>query len=401
MAAEIPSLGGTRGEGTIRISRAGQSTAESPIRKVFNLAATLTDVVSFTVGEPDFPTPANIVEKGVEALRAGQTHYTPNAGILPLRAAIAASLEESHGLQADPETEIMVANGGMQVLMLLMTALLDPGDEVIVSDPYWPNYIGQIRLCGGVPVLVKVREENGFVYDPDDVRKAVGPRTRAILVNSPANPTGGVAGRETLAALAALAVEKDLVVISDEVYRHFLYEGAEFTSIATFPGMRERTVLVDSFSKTFAMTGWRVGWAVGPREVIQTMVKLQENVSACVHSATQYAAIEALQGSREPLRAMVAEYAERRALLLDGIASLDRVSCVRPRGAFYAFVNIRATGLSSEAFATRLITAQRVAVVPGTGFGPEGEGFVRLSYATSQAKIREGLERIGRFVASL
>jgi aminotransferase len=385
----------------IQISRAARNTAESPIRKMFNLAASLDDVVSFTVGEPDFPTPANIVDKAVEALRDGQTHYTPNAGILPLRAAIATSLRASHGLQADPETEVMVANGGMQVLLLLMTALLDPGDEVIVTDPYWPNYVGQIRLCGGVPVFVKVREENGFVYDPDDVRKAVGPRTRAILVNSPANPTGGVAGRECLAALAALAVEKDLTVISDEVYRHFLYEGAEFTSIATFPGMRERTILVDSCSKTFAMTGWRVGWAVGPREVIRTMVKLQENASACVNSASQYAAIEALQGSREPLRAMLAEYAERRALLLDGIARLDRISCVKPRGAFYAFVNIRDTGLSSEDFATRLVTAERVAVVPGTGFGPEGEGFVRLSYATSRARIREGLDRIGRFLATL
>lgn len=385
----------------ITISRAARNTAESPIRKMFNLAATLEDVVSFTVGEPDFPTPANIVDKAVEALRAGQTHYTPNAGILPLRAAIAAGLEASHGLKADPETEVMVANGGMQVLLLLMTALLDPGDEVIVTDPYWPNYIGQIKLCGGVPVFVKVREENGFVYDPDDVRKAVGPRTKAILVNSPANPTGGVASRETLAALAALAVEKGLTVISDEVYRHFLYEGAEFTSIATFPGMRERTIIVDSCSKTFAMTGWRVGWAVGPAEVIRNMVKLQENASACVHTASQYAAIEALQGDRAPLRAMIAEYAERRALLLEGIAGLDRLSCVKPRGAFYAFVNVRGTGLSSEDFATRLVTAERVAVVPGTGFGPEGEGFIRLSYATSKARIQEGLDRIGRFLATL
>jgi aminotransferase len=289
----------------------------------------------------------------------------------------------------------------MQALMLLMLALVDPGDEVIISDPYWPNYVGQVKTCGGVPVLVKVREQDGFVFDPGQVRKAVTPRTRILLVNSPANPTGGVAGREVLRALAELAIEKDLVVVSDEVYRHFLYDGAEFVSIATFPGMQQRTFIVDSFSKTYAMTGWRVGWAAGPAEVIRDMVKLQENVAACVHTATQYAAIEALRGSQEPLRRMLAEYAQRRSLLLAEIAGIEGLSCVPPKGAFYALVNITRTGLSSEAFATRLLTEKAVAVVPGTGFGEEGEGLVRVSYATSQERIRQGFARIKAFVAGL
>ncbi len=382
-------------------SRAARATTDSPIRKMFNLASRMTDVISFTVGEPDFPTPDNIVQAAIRALREGQTHYTLNAGILPLRQAIAEATERSHGLRYDPEGEVMATVGGMQALMLLMLALVDPGDEVIISDPYWPNYVGQVKACGGVPVLVKVREEDGFVFDPGRVREAVTPRTRILLVNSPANPTGGVAGREVLRALAELAVERDLVVVSDEVYRHFLYDGAEFVSIATFPGMRERTFVVDSFSKTYAMTGWRVGWAAGPAEVIRNMVKLQENVAACVNSATQYAAIEALRGSQEPLRRMLEEYAQRRALLLGEIAGIERLSCVPPKGAFYALVNISRTGLSSEAFATRLITEKAVAVVPGTGFGEEGEGLVRLSYATSRERILEGFARIKAFVESL
>jgi len=382
-------------------SRAARATAESPIRKMFNLASRMQDVISFTVGEPDFPTPDNVVQAGIRALQAGQTHYTLNAGILPLRQAVAETTEASHGLRYDPEGEVMATLGGMQALMLLMLALVDPGDEVIVSDPYWPNYLGQVNACGGVPVLVKVREADGFVFDPERVRRAVTPRTRILVVNSPANPTGGVAGREVLRALAELAVEKDLVVISDEVYRHFLYDGAEFTSIATFPGMRERTFIVDSFSKTYAMTGWRVGWTAGPAEVIRDLVKLQENAAACVNTAAQHAAIEALRGTQEPLRRMVAEYAQRRALVLEAIAGIDGLSCVPPKGAFYALVNISRTGLGSEAFATRLITEKAVAVVPGTGFGQEGEGLVRISYATSRERIREGFARIKAFVESL
>jgi aminotransferase len=382
-------------------SRMTKCVADSPIRKMFNKANSMNDVISFTVGEPDFPTPQNIIDAAVAALREGRTHYTPNAGILPLRHAIGASVSRSHALHVDAEKNIMVTAGGMEALMLLMMTLLDPGDEVIVSDPYWPNYVGQIKMCGGVPVFVKAHEVNGFVLDADDVRKAIGPRTKLLLINSPANPTGAVARRETLKALADVAVENDLIVVSDEVYRRFLYDGAEFSSISTFPGMLERTVIIDSFSKTYAMTGWRVGWAIAPEEVIANMVKLQENVAACVNTAAQYAATEALNGTQEPLGEMIAEYAERRKILLGGIKDIERLSCVTPRGAFYAFVNIGATGLRSEEFAMRLLAEKGVAVVPGSGFGLAGEGFIRMSYATSRDKIREGLERIRSFMETL
>ena len=383
------------------LSKAARGLEGSPIRKMFNIANAMNDVISFTVGEPDFPTPINIVEAAATALREGRTHYTPNAGILPLRQAIAESVVSSHGIRPDPERDIIVTAGGMEALMLIMMTLVDAGDEVIVSDPHWPNHVAQVRLCGGTPVFVKAREANGFVLDAEDVRAAMSPKTKILILNSPANPTGAVAGRETLRALADLSVERDLMVISDEVYRHFLYDGAEFASISTFPGMGEHSIIVDSFSKTYAMTGWRVGWALGPENVIECMVKLQENVAACVNTAAQYAAIEALAGTQEPLRLMLAEYAVRRGLLLDGIAGIDRLSCAAPKGAFYAFVDIRETRLGSEAFALRLLGETGVAVVPGSGFGAAGEGYVRMSYATSSRNIVEGLARIKRFISSL
>jgi aminotransferase len=385
----------------IAISGMARGIGSSPIRKMFNIASAMSDIVNFSIGEPDFVTPSNIIGAAEAALSEGWTHYAPNAGILPLRRAISQSIRRSHSLEVDPEEEVIVTAGGMEALMLAMLALVDAGDEVILGDPYWPNYIGQIRMCGGVPVFAKAGEGNGFLIDADEVRRAISPKTKILLINSPTNPTGAVADRGTLRALADLAIERDLIVISDEVYRRFLYEGAEFTSISAFPGMKERTVLVDSFSKTYAMTGWRVGWAVGPREAIRSMVKLQENVMGCVNTAAQFAAIEAISGSHDALEAMVAEYAERRELLLGMIAGQDRLSCVAPRGAFYSFVNIKGSGLSSEDFAMRLLTEKSVAVVPGSGFGEEGEGFVRISYATSKARITEGFARIARFMSEL
>ena len=375
-----------------------QNIVESPIRKMYNLANKLENVISFTVGEPDFTTSSNIVNSAIMALHSGQTHYTPNAGIQPLREAIAKNVESSHGFKIDPESEVIIGNGAMQVLMLLMTAIINPEDEVIVTNPYWPNHVEQIKLCGGKPIFVTVTENNGFMYNPADVKKVLGPKTKAIILNSPANPTGAIVTRETLATLATMATENNLLIIADEVYRHFIYDSARFLSIATFPGMRERTILVDSFSKTYAMTGWRVGWAVGPQEIIRSMIKLQENFSACVNTAAQYAAIEALQGSQIPLNNMIIEYSERRQLLLDGINQIDRLSCIKPMGAFYSFVNIRQSGLSSEDFSLRLLSDQGVAVVPGNGFGSAGEGFIRLSYATSKENILIGLNRIKAFL---
>ena len=372
----------------------------SPIRRMFNIAATMSDVVSFTVGEPDFVTPRNIMEAANRAALRGETHYTANAGILPLRQAVSRRALADSGLASDPEREVIVTAGGMEALILLMMVTIEPGDEVIISDPHWSNYPQQVTMCGGVPRFVPVREANGFVYDPDDVRRAISKRTKMIIVNSPANPTGGVAGKETLRELAKIAAERDILVISDEVYRHFLYDGAEFASIASFDGMKERTILIDSFSKTYAMTGWRVGFAVGPEEIVRNMVKYQENVVGSVNTPAQYAAIEALEGPQDSLHAMIERYSQRRKLLVGGLNAIEGISCVPPKGAFYCFVNVSRLGKRSEDFAMELLKATGVVVVPGSGFGDAGEGFVRMSYATSEENIAKGLERIKRFVES-
>ena len=385
----------------IKLSDMSQGIGRSPIRKMFNIASKMTDVISFTVGEPDFVTPQNIMDAAARAMKAGETHYTLNAGILPLRKAVAKRLKDKNSIEADPENEIIITAGGMEALLLCMMVIINPGDEVIVTDPYWPNHPAQVKMCGGVPRYVKVHESDGFVYNCDNIRKAINKNTRAILVNSPANPTGGVAGRETLKEIAEIAVENDLVVISDEVYQHFLYDGAEFVSIAGFEGMKERTVIIDSFSKTYAMTGWRVGYAAGPEEIISNMVKLQENVVGCINTPAQYAAIEALEGTQEPLRKMIEKYAERRTLLIDGINSIPGLSCIKPKGAFYAFVNISKSKMKSEEFAVSLLKSTGVVVVPGSGFGEAGDGFIRMSYATSEENIMEGLKRMDRFMRSL
>ena len=382
------------------LSRIAEEVTGSPIRKMFNIADRMTDVISFTVGEPDFVTPRNIMDAAVRSLERGETHYTLNAGLLRARQAIARRVQQELSLSPDPEKEIMVTAGGMEALILGMMVLLDPGDEVIISDPHWSNYPRQVQMCGGVPRFVAVREEEGFVLDPREVRRAITEKTKIILLNSPSNPTGAVMDRDTTREIARLAVQHDLFVISDEVYHHFLYDGAVFTSISSFEGMQERTLVVDSLSKTYAMTGWRVGWAVGPEALVRNMVKYQENVIGCVNSQAQYAAIEALEGSQDALHRMLRTYTDRRKTILDGIARIADLSCVPPKGAFYCFVNIRATGMSSEEFAMELLKETGVVTVPGSGFGCAGEGFIRLSYATSEENITRGLERIRRFVES-
>ena len=383
------------------ISGIARLVTPSPIRKMFNIAATMTDVISFTVGEPDFVTPQNIIDAAVRSLERGETHYTANAGILPLRESIARRMHNEYGTAPDPQSEIVVTAGGMEALLLGMMVLIDPGDEVIISDPHWSNYPRQVQMCGGIPRFVTVREENAFVLSPDDVRKAVTKKTKLIVLNSPSNPTGAVTDSDTLREIARVAEVNDLFVISDEVYHHFLYDETPFSSISTLRGMRERTLVVDSFSKTYAMTGWRVGFAVGPQEVVKNMVKYQENFIGSVNSQAQYAAIEALEGTQAPLQLMIQTYAKRRKLIIEGINSIPRLSCAWPKGAFYCFVNITKTGMGSEQFAMALLKETGVVTVPGCGFGAAGEGYVRLSYATSENNIQCGLDRIRRFVENL
>jgi len=381
------------------LSQIAKVVTPSPIRQMFNRAIGMEDVISFTVGEPDFQTPRHIVDAAAKALYDGEHHYTPNAGILPLRQAISKVTKQTHGLEYDPQSQIIVTAGGMEALLLTMLTVTDPGDEWILGDPCWTNYSRQVLICGGKPVFVEVNEENSFHFDPEALEKAITDKTKGFIVNSPSNPTGGIASKELLEKLADIAIRHDLYVISDEVYDHLTYENNEVFSIACLPGMAERTVVVNSFSKTYAMTGWRVGYAMGPAAIIGNMVKLQENVAACVNSAAQFGAIAALEGTQEPLHEMQAAYRRRREIIVEGFAGIEGLSCFAPQGAFYALVNVSATGMKAVDFAMDLLETERVIVVPGHAFGEKSDCYVRLSFATSEENIREGLKRIARYMA--
>ena len=380
------------------LSVASQVVTPSPIREMFNRALGMEDVVSFTVGEPDFLTPDHIVEAAVEALRRGEHKYTPNAGILPLRQAIGRHTEQTHGLTYDPQSEIIVTAGGMEALYLTMLTLLDPEDQVVLGDPCWTNYSRQVLLCGAEPRFVPVEAADDFLFDADRLEAAITPKTKAFIVNSPANPTGGIGSKAALERLAEVAVRHDLWVISDEVYRDLVYDGNEPFSIAALPGMKERTIIINSFSKSYAMTGWRVGYAMGPANVIGTMVKLQENVAACVNSAAQYGALAALEGPKESLREMLRQYTARRQVVMEEFASVPGLTCFAPQGAFYALVDISSTGMAAQDFAMELLEKAKVIVVPGHAFGNGSQKYIRLSFATSEENIRTGIGRIRAYM---
>ena len=382
------------------ISQVAQTVTLSPIREMFDRAQGMTDVISFTLGEPDFPTPPHIVEAAVDALRSGAHRYTANAGILPLRQAICRATQRSHGLNYDPETQAIVTSGGTEALVLTMLTILNPGDEFIVTDPCWTNYPSQIQICSAIPKCVPVGAESNFQLTAEALEAAITPRTKGFVINSPANPTGGVAGRKALEDLARVAIEHDLYVISDEVYARLLYDGEEAVSIATLPGMQERTIIVDSFSKSYAMTGWRIGYALGPEELIKNMVKLQEDVMACVNASAQYAAIAALEGTQEPFYEMLSAYKRRRELVLKEIATVKNITCFAPQGAFYALLDIAQTGMTAREFALDLLDKARVIIVPGEAFGQTSNRYLRLSFATSEDTIREGIARIRTYMTN-
>lgn len=377
---------------------------QSGIRRMFDLAKNREGVVSFCLGEPDFATPSYIVEAGKKSLLEGNTHYTDNAGKLEARKLISAHLEEADGIKYDPVSEICMCTGAMEGLYLTMVTLFNPGDEVIVADPCYPNYLGQIAMTGAVPVPVPVYEEDGFVFRKELLEKAVTSKTKAILLNSPTNPTGGVTKGQSLQDVADTAIANDLYVILDAVYKQLIYDDDTYENIAALKGMKERTLYVDSFSKSHAMTGWRIGYVCGPREIITLMPKLQENVVSCIAAFIQDAAAEALRDKKrsdEAVKAMRDEYRKRRDLFVEGINNIDKISVVKPKGAFYLFVNIKETGLTSEEFCTRLLEEQNVLTSPGSAFGAMGEGYIRISYATSVDTIQEGLKRIRAFVETL
>jgi aspartate/methionine/tyrosine aminotransferase len=355
-------------------------------------------VVHFEVGEPDFDTAPHIVEALEKSLRAGETHYSSPFGLPELRAAIAADATRRLGVPFSPE-ETVVTHGGKPILLFTLLTCMNPGDEVLVPDPGYPIYATLVRFLGGAPVSYTFAERDGCRLDVASLAARVGPRTRLLIVNSPHNPTGAVHTDAELAALADLAQRHDLWVLSDEMYARILYDGRRHRSIASFPGMRERTVVMDGFSKTFAMTGWRLGYGLAPAPLIARFGLLMTHTTTCVSVFVQRGGIAALEGSDAPLRAMVAEFVKRRARMHEGLARIAGVRCAAPEGAFYLFPDLTALGLSSQDAYERLLEAG-VAVVPGTSFGARGDGRVRVSFATSLANIDEGLARFARVAAS-
>jgi aminotransferase len=368
----------------------------SGIRKFFDIVATMQDVISLGIGEPDFVTPAPIIEAGIRSLQEGETHYTSNAGLLELRQAIANHVQRKYGLSYSPKDEVIVTVGVSEALYLTMTALLNHGEEVIVPTPCFVSYQAEVILAGGIAVEVPTYVEDGFQVRPEKLKAAITPRTKAILLGYPNNPTGAVYTREVLLEIAHIAEEHDLVIISDELYDQLVY-GVEHVCFPALPGMRERTILLGGFSKNYAMTGWRAGYALGPAGIIKGLVRIHQYTIMSAPTMAQKAALEALCCGDEFVVQMRDEYDRRRRLIVGGLNKLG-LPTFEPRGAFYAFPNIAVTGMDDETFAQKLLEEERVAVVPGSSFGAGGEGYVRCSYATSYEKIEEALRRIERFM---
>jgi aminotransferase len=371
----------------------------SGIRKFFDILAEMPEVISLGIGEPDFITPRPILDSGVKALESGQTKYTSNAGILELRQALAEHLEQLYQVKYDPLKEMVITVGVSEALYLAMTALLDPGDEVIVPTPCFVAYQAEITLAGGVPVPIPSSFEDNFQPDPGQIEAAITPRTKAILIGYPNNPTGAVVSRQILEEIGRIAEKHDLMVVSDEIYDQLVY-GVKHVCFAALPGMQERTILLGGFSKDYAMTGWRVGYACAPKEVLQGLIRVHQYTIMSAPTMSQEAAIIALKGGSEHVEYMRQEYDRRRRLIVDGFNQIG-LPTFEPRGAFYAFPKIAGTGLDDDAFSMRLLKEKSVAVIPGSAFGPGGEGFVRCSYATAYEEIEEAIERIEKFINSL
>jgi aminotransferase len=368
----------------------------SGIRKFFDIVATMKDVISLGIGEPDFVTPEPIIQAGIRALHAGETHYTSNAGLLELRQAITEHIFTTYGVQYDPTSEAIITVGVSEALYLTMTALLNPGEEVLIPTPCFVSYQAEVILAGGVPIEIPTFVEDGFQVQPDRLEIAITPRTKAILLGYPNNPTGAVYSREVLLEIARIAEEHDLIIISDELYDQLVY-GVQHVCFPSLPGMRPRTVLLGGFSKNYAMTGWRAGFACGPADIIKGLVRVHQYTIMSAPTMSQLAALEAIQHGHKYVVQMRDEYDRRRKLIVGGLNQLG-LPTFEPHGAFYAFPNVALTGMDDATFAQKLLEEERVAVVPGTSFGAGGEGFVRCSYATAYEKIEEALRRMQHFM---
>lgn len=383
-----------------RLSERVRSVPPSGIRKFFDVIATMPDVISLGVGEPDFTTPPQVIEEGVRSLRAGRTHYTSNYGTIELRRALAKHLERLYGVAYDPEREICVTVGASEAVAATMAATIDPGDEVILHEPSYVAYQPAVVFNGGVPVFVPTRQEDDFALDPRAVEAAVTPHTKMLFLGYPCNPTGAVLPHETVMALADVAARHDLLVVADEIYDRLVYGDHRHEAFSSLRGMRDRTILLGGFSKAYAMTGWRVGYACAPADLLEGILKVHQYEIMSAPTTAQDAALVALTAAEMDVQRMVAEYDRRRRLVVDGLNRIG-LPTFEPRGAFYAFPRISGTGLTSEEFSERLLFEYRVAAVPGSAFGPSGEGHVRMSYATSYEDLTEALGRIERFVGSL
>lgn len=371
----------------------------SGIRKFFDIVSEMPDAISLGVGEPDFDTPWNIREEGIYSLEKGRTFYTSNAGLLELRQEICSYLERRFRLSYNPKNEVLITVGGSEGIDVALRAMLNPGDEVIIPEPCFVSYVPCVQLAGGVPVTVSLKNENQFRLTKEELEAAITEKTKIVMLSYPNNPTGAVMEREDLEAIAEVIIKHDLYVISDEIYAELTYNSGH-TSIASLPGMWERTIVINGFSKAFAMTGWRLGFAVGPAMILEQMTKVHQFAIMCAPTNSQYAAVVAMRDCDKDIVRMREAYDQRRRYLLDAFQKMG-LSCFEPYGAFYIFPCIKEFGLSSEEFATRLLHSKKVAVVPGDAFGECGEGFLRISYAYSLEELKVAIGRLGEFIEEL
>lgn len=385
----------------IHVSKVSETVQPSLTRKLFNMAKSYNDVIDFTLGDPDVQTHQAIKDAGCRAIQEGKTRYSQNAGVLELRQTIAEYYKRTEGFEYSPVDEVIVTVGAMEGLYLTLLSILDPDDEVIIPAPYYVNYVQMVSLCHAKPVVIDNPEAEELSFNIEDIEAAITPKTKAIIINTPSNPSGKVIPWNKIEALAEIAKTHNLVVISDEVYKCLLYDNIKFKSIVDIDGMRERTVLVNSLSKEFCMTGWRIGYVLAPKELIATMTKLQENVCACAPLPSQYAAIEALSGKEDYSKDMVDIFTSRRNILYDGLSKIPGLYCNKPEATFYMMVDVSATGLSSYDFCCKLLETVHVACVPGIAYGNSCDRYIRIAFTLDENKIKEGVARIAKFMEGI
>src|SRR5665213_771953 len=383
-----------------RIHRLGTETSFVVLARARELEAQGKDIIHLEIGEPDFDTAPNIIEAAKKALDAGYTHYGPAAGLMPFRKTIAEVEGARRGLEFKPEM-VVVTPGAKPIMYYAIMAIINPGDEVLYPNPGFPIYESAIELAGGTPVPLPLVEATGFTFSIDDLKKRITPKTKMLIINSPQNPTGGILTQEDLKQIAELAVKHDLWVLADEIYCRVVYDGFKNYTIASYPGMMERTIILDGFSKTYAMTGWRLGYGIMPKELAEVVAKLQTNVASCTASFIQIAGIEALTGPQQWVDDVVEEFRRRRDLIVDGMNSIPGFKCHKPLGAFYVFPNTTGTGMDSKTLASRILNEAGVACLSGHTFGKYGEGYVRFSYANSMQNIEKGVERIRKWIQAV